>query len=156
MEVEHNGIKIEYNENINNWTFTLRNRERKAESLAKAKEFIDRPVAANSKDDDSFPRTKCYVQNHGWRSERGEGRWMVVDATSLTTRRYSGSIEAYTSRNGKVDGKRYISDLYPVGEKNDPLVKESEELTKQINALEAKRNKVEDKMVELKVKEPTE
>lgn len=44
MKVVHNDIEITYNEDANTWEFTLRGRERTAPSLAKAKEWIEKPV----------------------------------------------------------------------------------------------------------------
>lgn len=41
IKVIHSGIEILYVEGENKWTFTLRGRDRSADSLAKAKEYID-------------------------------------------------------------------------------------------------------------------
>jgi hypothetical protein len=46
MTITHDDITITYDEKDNRWHFELRGRQRSAESLAKAKEFIDKPVNA--------------------------------------------------------------------------------------------------------------
>lgn len=43
MTTTHNGIEIEYLEREDLWQFELYGRERKVESLAAAKEAIDKP-----------------------------------------------------------------------------------------------------------------
>ena len=43
LTVEYSGITIEYIEDDNKFRFELRGRERKAESLKQAKEWIDKP-----------------------------------------------------------------------------------------------------------------
>lgn len=43
ITTDHNGVLVTYDEYSNTWKFTLRNRDRSAESLAKAKEIIDKP-----------------------------------------------------------------------------------------------------------------
>jgi hypothetical protein len=58
MKTQHNGTEIEYDESRNEWLFELRGRSRAAESLTKAKEFIDKPVA--EKDEKPFQRTPAY------------------------------------------------------------------------------------------------
>lgn len=45
----HEGILITYDENANLWRFTLRGRDRSTDSLSKAKEAIDKPVATKAK-----------------------------------------------------------------------------------------------------------
>ncbi len=57
MKVTHSEIEIEYDEASNRWKFELRGRSRSAESLAKAKEAIDKvPADKQSK----FPQTPAF------------------------------------------------------------------------------------------------
>lgn len=80
IAVEHNGIKITYNEDRNEWEFTLRDRDRTAETLAKARECIDRPV----KDKKTvFQRIECWIKRgHVYGDFEKDGHKLVV-AVSL-------------------------------------------------------------------------
>jgi hypothetical protein len=47
VKVVCKGIEIKYDENSNCWNFELRNLERSAETLLKAKQAIDKPTPGN-------------------------------------------------------------------------------------------------------------
>lgn len=79
IKVSYNGVEITYSEGENQWLFELRGRSRKAESLQKAKEAIDKPV--RQKADTEFKRCKAWF--HRW------GEWKKVDVTSFAGMGYS-------------------------------------------------------------------
>lgn len=106
LTVTHNKIEITYNEARNVWTFTLRGRERSADSLAKAREAIDRPPPKESK---PFERFKAWL--YAW----GEG-WEIVEVTSIVESPYS--IQLWTMGKGG-RSKQACGNLFPVGPVND-------------------------------------
>jgi hypothetical protein len=69
IKTVYNGIEISYNENRDLWEFELRGRDRTADSLVKAKEFIDKPVVDSKK---SFEKIEAFwVGNwHGKYAEK--------------------------------------------------------------------------------------
>lgn len=72
IKVSYNGVEITYSEGENQWLFELRGRSRKAESLQKAKEAIDKPV--QQKAGTEFKRCKAWLMRYG--------KWHKVDVTS--------------------------------------------------------------------------
>lgn len=135
---EHGGIQITYSEAENKWTFELRGRERKVESLAKAKEAIDKPEPVQKAS--TFQRTKCWY--HRWREE-----WRMVEATSVA------AATGRDVRNGSVwimDGKDRSKEsargLYPADEANSKLVARHNELEEQIQELKTEQEETVKKM----------
>src|SRR5512135_829560 len=89
----YGGVDITYHERENIWKFELRGRERKAESLAKAKEAIDRPD----------PRPKSKVEPiAGWMAERwGDSKWKAVTVTSIAaSERWDSSTKVWVTSSG--------------------------------------------------------
>lgn len=77
VKVTYDGVEIVYSEREDKWVFELRGRERKAESLAKAKGAIDKPDP-KEKDKKPFERCKAYKVNN-W----GDNDFRVVEVTSI-------------------------------------------------------------------------
>lgn len=77
LVTEHNGIKITYEERTDSWLFELRGRERRAGSLASAKEKIDAP---EPKDKKPFKRQQAFQNQYGT-------GWRRVDVTSIAESR---------------------------------------------------------------------
>lgn len=112
MKTTHREIEIEYAEKENRWVFTLRGRERKVESLAKAKEAIDRPV---KEDKPEFKRRtawfkqygraplKCEVtsiaEGHSWSSDTYF--WIVVPSEGRRRKESITSLLADTPQNAE-------------------------------------------------------
>lgn len=77
MKITHNGTDINYDEPSNTWKFVLRARDRSVESLAKAKEAIDKPVAEKSKPFEKIPAWEfrndvpAKVEITGWTDQYG-------------------------------------------------------------------------------------
>lgn len=158
IKVTHAGIEIVYVEGENQWVFTLRGRERKVESLQKAKEAIDKPPP---KDKKPFERIEA------WGSNRyGGTEFKILTVTSIAERQSSWSrtpevwvTYADKDRWGKAEQKRekYSSDaVFPRNEKNDAIVAKCEQLRKQIQALEEELAATHKKLTPLKVEKEEE
>lgn len=138
LVVTHDGIEVAYDEDANVWRFTLRGRERSAESLAKAKEAIDKPVPADKAK--PFERVKAIMVGYNGDVTFGE-------VTSLADSPSYRSQEAWflSAKGGR--SKEDISRLCADNEKNRQLVAEGLALDKEAASLtkkaEAKRNKMD-------------
>jgi hypothetical protein len=132
----HDGVEITYDEKENRWRFHLRGRERSAESLAKAKEFIDKPVVEKEE--------KTFVPIDAWWFSYSEGP-RIVKVTSVAERGY-GSLEYYWIKDGKDRSKRAAYELYPKTDKNDKLVSEVQALDSQLDSLREKRDEKKQKL----------
>lgn len=135
MKTEYQGIEINYVEGDNTWRFELRGRDRSAESLAKAKEAIDKQPKEKRTE---FPRFDCYKQQ---RYE--DSGYEIVTVTSIAEKGYGG--EQFWISNGKDRSKEQMHSLFPVNEQNTALVeqikekeKERKAIEKQLSALKAK------------------
>lgn len=69
VKTTHRGIEISYNETKNTWHFTLRGRDRTAETLANAKAAIDKPDPSGKK---PFERIKAIMTEYGTNFLEGE------------------------------------------------------------------------------------
>lgn len=131
-------VEITYNERNNTWEFILRGRERTAESLAKAKEIIDKPPAPKEKPFERVPVWYCHYRE-GW--HRGT-------VTSLKQCRYSSHVEARVSFGKEsiatVGAVRVVepSELFPCNEKSDALVEEWKVLEEEIQSLTKQQEKI--------------
>ena len=113
MKTEYEGIEISYIEGTNDWHFELRGRSRITDSLAKAKEAIDKePVAKRV----SFPRFDCYM----WKYRTLK----IVTVTSVAELDYSGKPAFWvTERDGKKErSKESAYSLFPVTDHNTALL----------------------------------
>lgn len=135
IKIHHNGVEITYNEGRNRFEFILRGRERHAESLAKAREFIDKPVIEKQEKD--FKPIQCYVDSGRW----NDNQFITCTATCIATSpSYCTELEFWTTRKGE-DGKTIRAKepqrgLYPVNPKNTELMTTIEGLRSRINALQ--------------------
>lgn len=140
ITVEHNGITITYNERTDHWDFTLRGRERDAESLAKAKEAIDRPVKLTK--DNTFERVT------GWYFRYGS--MVECTITSLSERRWGGGPNlniSYKNEQGRLDrGKVIPQDVFPRNEKNDAMAAEWRKHADHIKVIREEMEKIKGKM----------
>jgi pyocin large subunit-like protein len=135
LKVMHDGIEIRYVEGEDVWRFELRGRERSSESLAKAKEAIDKPEPKERK---PFTRFKAY------RSSYGE-RYVVVEVTSFADTPFWSGTQYWVTGDKKRE-KVSHRNLYPVNEHNTPLVEQIAELSKQVDELQDKIRKVSEKL----------
>jgi hypothetical protein len=113
IQVVHDETTITYNESKNRWTFTLRGRDRSAESLAKAKEYIDKPVPAEKAK--PFEKISAWVVDY-YRKP------VQVEVTGIAERvRYGGEEELWI-KSGTTRSKQRASNVVPSNPKNDELI----------------------------------
>jgi hypothetical protein len=115
IQVIHDEVPITYNESKDKWEFTLRGHDRSAESLAKAKEYIDKPVPAEK----AKPFEKIPAWNYGYSDKPTR-----IEVTGIAESRGFRPNEIYVwIKNGtkreKVDASYRI---YPSNPKNDALM----------------------------------
>jgi hypothetical protein len=113
IQVVHDETTITYNESENRWTFTLRGRDRSAESLAKAKEYIDKPVPAE--------KAKPFEKIPAWLLDYNR-KPVQVEVTGVAERvRYGGEEEVWI-KSGTTRCKQRTSNVVPSNPKNDELI----------------------------------
>jgi len=118
METTYNDIVISYQEANNRWHFELRGRKRSAESLAAAKNAIDKEPAAKRKQE--FPRFHCYQFKYNDEVE-------IVTVTSVAEDGYRGLEFWVSSKEGRAKVRANM--LNPANESNGALVEEIKALT---------------------------
>lgn len=139
IKVVHAGITITYHEGDDRWDFVLRGRERREDTLANAKEAIDKPVKEKRK---AFERMACWVRIWSNQPEK-------VIVTSIGQGKY-GSCNAWaTAPNGS--RSRYLTtDLYPCDiPTNQEKMARMLEICKTMQDLINEKQKLSDKMVKL-------
>ena len=124
VTTEYGGIAITYDERDDVWRFELRGRERKADTLAKAKEAIDKPAPQEK----TFKPLEAYVTNYGMAIE-------PATITSIAEPSY-GKFQVWCTINGE-RRKKELSDFFAITPENESLVVECGELDKKIKWLEA-------------------
>lgn len=146
--VEYKGIQILYLEEPNKWRFELRGRERKAESLKQAKEWIDKPEPVK-KSTKSFERFQCYLKDRFFSYGDGKIKVQVVTVTSVAEDDYRRGnlpqvawITSEKSERSKQnvenllviddDTKKKITEYNAVMETIERLKKEAERVLKSI------------------------
>jgi hypothetical protein len=145
LSVTYEDIEIVYDESENVWRFTLRGRERSAESLAKAKEAIDKPVPADKAK--PFQRVRAIHLNYSNTITLGEVT-SIADGPS-----YRDKEVWFLSSKGD-RSKKSASDIYADSSANMQLVAESQALYKEADALRKKAESTLKKMQHLKIVEP--
>jgi hypothetical protein len=145
VKVTYDGVEITYNESRDRWTFELRGRERSAESLAKAKEAIDKP---EPKEKAPFARISAYMKSYGDYMKSYGDKFQKVEVTSVAEDDY-GTPRVWTVRNGDRRKERADS-LYCANAKNESLIAEYEALQTEIKALEEKSRALVNKMETIK------
>lgn len=140
----HNDIEIVYDEQSNTWKFTLRNRDRSAESLVKAKEMIDKPE-----------KEKPFQKIPAWRIKYQD----IPDPVEVT-----GIAEGSYLRDrlwvwikGK-DGKRTKEtadfSIYPSTETNDGIINSMIEKEQTIRVLKKEISDLQQTLSPLKIEVP--
>ena len=146
METEYDGVKITYDEKANLWRFTLRGRDRSAESLANAKQAIDKPVPEEkAKPFKRIPAIKVesYVPN-----------FYFGEITSIAeTPRYSNRVEVWFTRpdgRRKEDLTNFVADT----PENRAVIGEAEKLLKEANDLREKAQNLASFLPKLEISVP--
>jgi hypothetical protein len=144
IKVTYGGVEITYLEREDKWRFELRGRERSSESLAKAKEAIDRPDPPEKK---PFKRISAWVNKYSG--------FAKVEVTSIAESSY-GHTQVWVTgtgtgwRHGKERSKESASMVYP-SPQNDAKVEEWMALSKQIDTLRERQVKLVKEMKPLEV-----
>jgi hypothetical protein len=114
ITITHSDVQITYNEGSDKWEFTLRGRDRSAESLAKAKEFIDRPLPKEK--DKPFQRIPAWLFRYNDEPKK-------VEITGIAEGRgYKGDEKVWIS-DGKDRRKESVGySIYPQSANNDAIV----------------------------------
>ncbi len=133
MKTVYNSIEINYVEGTDDWHFELRGRSRTAPSLARAKEAIDKePVQKRTQ---TFPRFEAYLLSY-------QG-FKTVTVTSIAEDRYNyNGASFWVQGEGGRKKERDIL-LFPVNDHNTAIIE-------QIKATEAERDKLGEKVENLK------
>lgn len=150
MKTNYNGTDIAYQERENNWIFELRGRERVAESLAAAKEAIDKPYSAKA-DGPQFERFPawvkydgtlrlCTVTSEAYSRYHSKMFWITLDPAQPSTikRRVSSADKR------RMQANHY--DLFRRTPENDKLAAQRIDLDKEIERLHEERNKRQEQM----------
>lgn len=141
----HRETVITYDEDRNVWTFTLRGRDRSAESLTKAREIIDKPEPKEKK---PFEKIKAWYMTYQSDPER-------VEITGIAESGWRGDgwvwIKTESGRRSKESTERKI---YPSNTKNDALIGEIIAKRKSIAALDDECEKLTRKLESLKLEIP--
>src|SRR6476646_9588862 len=117
--------EIVYDEEKDKWVFTLRGRERSAESLGKAKEIIDKPEPKNKK---PFERVKCIgLSRHSWVRDKP---FEEFEVTSIAEGPGYGRVEVWTSSKANGREKRNADGCYPATPANMAYATEYEAIAK--------------------------
>lgn len=144
ITVVHDGVTITYEEESNRWTFELRGRERFSESLAKAKEAIDKPEpVAKKRKFDPIP---------GWTRDRWSGdKWKSVKVTSVAESQ-SWRVSVWVTGEHGSREKKDATDIYAANPRNDLMRAEIDDLEKQIEKMQDKVTKLFDKLQRVDLK----
>jgi len=117
IEFTHDGTLITYDEQENKWTFTLRGRDRSAESLAKAKEIIDKPVPAE--------KAKPFEKIPAWLFKYDGDTPERIEVTGIAEDRgYGGGQRVWIKHRGNRSKESTSFSIYPVSPQNDVIAQQ--------------------------------
>jgi hypothetical protein len=142
LTVTYDGVEIRYEERSDRWKFCLRGRERSADSLAKAKEAIDKPEPKEKK---PFERISAYYQK-GW-----GGGFIKVQITSIAEDSPYGSRTDVWINNEGTREKKPASSLYAITPANEKLIADWTVAETQRKALEQEQRDIVEKLEQAKV-----
>lgn len=112
IKVTHSGVTITYNEREDKWQFTLRGRDRSADSLAKAKEYIDKPIPAE--------KAKPFAKIPAWLYSYNAEEPVKVEVTGIAEINYG--CQSVWINNSGVRSKERVHNIYQRNDKNDMLI----------------------------------
>lgn len=144
IQYTHEETAITYDEGRNVWTFTLRGRDRSAESLAKAKEFIDRPIPAE--------KAKPFEKISAWKSNYSDAPENVeVTGIAEGTRYGRGPQVWIKDSDGKRQKQSVLGILYASDEKNDAIAAEMISKRSEIDSLHSRIQELRAKLRPLEI-----
>lgn len=146
FKVEYKEVEIVYSEENSRFEFELRGKERYSESLAKAKETIDKPVAGLG--GKKFEPVRALFNSS----------WGVLPGTitSIAAKNgYGRSNEVwFVQDENKGRSKELLSNMYEESESNLRLCEESKALEKEANSLRRKAEVRRNSMTRIKITIP--
>lgn len=140
----HDDTLITYDENANLWRFTLRGRDRSTDSLAKAKEAIDKPVATKTK---PFEKIQVWYVGHNSAPEK-------VEITGHAERSYGSGTWVWINCDGRRSKERAEYTLYPCSDKNNAIAAVMSSKKSEIEKLEKELSDLKPKLEPLKLEIP--
>jgi len=145
MRTEYNGITIVYDELKDKFIFTLRGRERWADSLTKAKVAIDTPV--KNKKESTFEPVEAY--HRSYYSQKFE----KVKVTSMVDCGLGRQPDFWISNSGKNRSKVGAHNIYPITDSSTKIVNECNAIIDQIAELHAQVGRLSNKVKCMEVPE---
>jgi hypothetical protein len=142
LQHTHEGTVITYNEKENKWEFTLRGRDRSAESLAKAKEFIERPVPEEKAK--PFKKIPAWFFHHAQAPQK-------VEVTGIAERTFSSLLYVWINNSGKRSKECVSHTIYPSTPANDEKVAEMLKKAAEIEHLEEEYQKLKSSLTPLEL-----
>lgn len=142
----HKGVIIAYNESRNRWEFALRGRDRSSDSLASAREMIDKPAPKEAK---PFARIPAWEVRHG-----GTPSHVEITGIAESGFRSSGVYVWIKDANGSRRKEDAEIRLYPSCEHNDAICAEIIKHRKEMDELGKKCETLRNKLQPLKLEVP--
>lgn len=143
IKSNYRDVEIIYLEDPNKWRFTVNGRERSTESLAKARESIDRALDDVKKGKAWEPFEAYFCRGYS------SNNFRKVKVTSMAETRY-GKPDFWINDNGQ-RSKESASSLYKVSAKNDALIAELQRLQKESEALAARESEARHKLTNIEI-----
>lgn len=140
-------VEIVYVESQDKWNFTVNGRERNSDSLAQAKESINRSLDYEKKERPWKP-FPAYHQDYNRDFE-------PVTITSIADKSY-GSRTYYWVSNGKKRSKESGHELYAATPENEQRITRWRELDKEVDRLEDEKRQLVAGMEHVKTPESTD
>jgi hypothetical protein len=141
LSVKYYDITISYSEQNNRWEFELRGRERYAESLAKAKEAIDKPVF--DKSGKKFIPVRAILRDYS-----GAHPGTI---TSIAESSYRSQQVWFVRDDDKRRSKENLSSMREESESNLRLLEESTTLCAEADVLIEKAHSKRESMKPIKI-----
>lgn len=140
----HNGTEIAYDEGANLWRFTLRGRDRSTDSLAKAREVIDKPVSGEKAK--AFAKFPAWIFLYGDKPEK-------VEVTGIAdVRSYSGSPVVWVKDSeGKRSKQRVSFGIYECSADNDAKVEQIIAKMEEGSKLDVERRRLKSDLKEIQI-----
>lgn len=138
MSVVYDGITIGYDEDESVFRFILRGRNRKADSLKQAKDFIDKPVPEEVKKTPFEPVEAYYRSGYSYRSN---DEFELVTVTSLAEDSKYNSVEAWIKDKSGSRSKVGIHSLYLKTDANFKVIQQMKALDKQEEDIRKQKEK---------------
>lgn len=139
-------MEIVYVERDDKWNFTVNGRERNLESLAKAKESIDRALNYERKERPWKPFTAYYKRYSG------DDFQLVTVTSQADPGRYNSGVYFWISKQDgrkKERSKESQFDLYAATPENEQRIARWRELDTQIDALSKEQRELQESMTHI-------